>query len=220
MSTGTEREDSESDRGPDQYWKRRAIALGAVLGAVGLMAWACGAGGGEEKPVRDAAALAGATPTIVPMPAATSPTATATASRSASPKPRRKAGDACVPHDVVVTLAASASVYAKGRRPELRLTVVNTGSRACAFDVGSRALDLRISSGPDRVWTASQCAPDEGSGKRVLRRGVPFVRTIVWDRRRGSDGCRGHRPTARPGTYVAEIHAKGVTARRQVFSLR
>ncbi|MFC0040548.1 hypothetical protein [Actinomadura rayongensis] len=207
--------DTDSDKTPDEYWKRRAVVLGGMLAAVGLLAWGCSAGTGPDRPVRDAAALASASPAA---PTAL-PTVTVTAQVTRTAAPRRRAGDACDRKDVVVDLAVSRTVYGRKDRPELRLTAVNTGAAACRFATGPKALDVRISSGSDRVWTASWCARGDAS-PRLLRRGIPYVRTLTWDRRRSSGRCGGSRPAARPGTYVAELVAPGLKAKRQVFALR
>ncbi|MFC6879750.1 MULTISPECIES: hypothetical protein [Actinomadura] len=209
--------------GLDQYWRRRAIALGGVIGAVGLLAWACAGDGGEEgKPLRNAAATAGPSPSGVPIPSAMpTVTVTATAKVTATPKPAQKPGDACDARDVVVTMAATRETYAAGEQPQFRLTAVNTGGRACTFDVGPRSLDVRVTSGSDRVWSSAQCDRGDGSSIQMLRRGIPYAATITWDRKRGSGRCQGKRLPVRPGTYVAKVHSPDkIKVRKQIFSLR
>jgi hypothetical protein len=228
--------DTKGNRGGDAaeaYWRRRAIALGGVLAMVGLLAWAC-AGGDDQPATRravDAAALS--TPsahtlptTLTTMPPTVPPTVlptatvTVTARTTVRPVARKKAGDACEPRDLVIGLVTTQATYAGGERPSFRLTAVNTGRRPCTFGVGPKELEVRISSGPDRVWTSARCARGSGSQIRLLRRGLPYIVTVVWDRRRSSGGCAGRRPVARPGTYVVTVRAGRVKVRGQVFRLR
>ncbi|WP_235959459.1 hypothetical protein [Actinomadura macrotermitis] len=215
-------EDTESDYGDeglDQFWKRRAIALAGVIGTIGFMVYACSGDDDGKRTVQNAAAVGTPSASASSAAPAVMPTVTVTATATTTAKPRKKDGDACDPKAMVLSLAPVKDVYRDGEQPQFRMTLVNTGERACTFDVGRDSVDLRVSSGTDRVWSARQCARD-GSSIQLLRRGIPYTETITWDRRRGNDGCRGHREEAQPGTYVAKIKARGLKAPRQVFALR
>ncbi|MFC9971380.1 hypothetical protein ACFVH6_10845 [Spirillospora sp. NPDC127200] len=218
MAADTERE--QDGLAMDPYWRRRAVALGGLLGVVGLMAWACTAGGGDDKqPVRNAAAVGTASPSGSALPSAM-PTVTVTAQVTATPEPVKKDGDACESRDVVVNAATTRDVYGKGEDPQMNITVVNTGTRACTMDVGPDALDVRITSGSDRVWSSARCARGGGSSIQLLRRGIPYVGTVTWDRLRSGDDCRGRRAKALPGTYVATVKSDDFKIKKQVFTLR
>jgi hypothetical protein len=206
----------------EAYWRRRGIALGGVLSLVGVVAWAC-AGGEEQtaerRPVRNAAALstpsAHTLPTVIP-----TTTVTVTARTTVRPVAPKKAGDSCEPRDMVVGFTVTKNTYAGKDRPRFRLTAVNTGRRACTFGVGFKELEVRIVSGSDRLWTSARCLHGPGSSIQLLRRGVPYIRTIVWDRRRSTGDCPGRRPAARPGMYVAFVKAGKIKVRKQAFLLR
>jgi hypothetical protein len=214
-----------SDHGTESteaYWRRRAIALGGVLSLVGLVAWACA--GGEEQPAerrsaQNAAALsspgAHALPAVVP-----TATVTVTSKTTVRPIVPKKAGDACEPRDIVVGLTATKTTYVGRDLPRFRLTAVNTGRRACTFGVGPKDLEVVISSGADRLWTTARCAHGSGSSIQMLRRGVPYITAVMWDRKRSSGGCPSRRPAARPGVYVATVKAGKIKVRKQVFRLR
>ncbi|GLZ15242.1 hypothetical protein Acsp04_54770 [Actinomadura sp. NBRC 104425] len=66
----------------------------------------------------------------------------------------------------------------------------------------------------------SPVRPGCGSRERTLRRGIPHVETVTWDRRRSTGDCRATGLTARPGTYVATVRADGLRPARRVFHLR
>ncbi|RKS70774.1 hypothetical protein BZB76_5253 [Actinomadura pelletieri DSM 43383] len=199
--------DAERDPGGSRlnpYRRRRAAALACALVVVGALAWACTGDTGDEEPVRQAGAVAGAT--SAPPPTAM-PTVTVTA--TTTPRPP-DGGGPCRARDLVVNLSAGRDTYSGRARPEFRVTVVNMGGGSCLFDRAS--MDLRVTSGSDRIWSSAECRRGESS-KTTLRRGIPLVETIIWNRGRG---CARTTP-ARPGTYVATLKGH---AKRQVFYLR
>ncbi|GAA2607076.1 hypothetical protein SMC26_18165 [Actinomadura fulvescens] len=214
MGTDTGRE--PEGWGLDQYWRRRIFVLGGALGAVGLLAWACTAGGdGDKQPAKSAAvASPSASAAVSSLPAAT-PTVTVTA--KVTPEGSED-GDACEPEAVVINLTATRETFGKDEAPQFQVTAVNTGEHACTFDVGSKSLDVRVTSGGDRVWSMSACEQGSGSSIQMLRRGIPYVTTVTWDRKAGD--CRGRRQPVRPGTYAADVKAGKLKGKKQVFELR
>jgi hypothetical protein len=204
--------------GFDQYWRRRAAVLAGVVGAVAVFAWAC-SGDDEPERVRHAGA------TTAPAVPAAMPTVTVTTTVKATETPGAGAvgpGGACDPKALVVSMRATDSSFGAGERPRFLVTAVNTGSRTCVLDAGPGKLGLSITSGSDDIWSSAACARSSGSSRPKLRRGVPYVRTITWDRKRASGDCEGRRPLARPGTYVATFESRTLKAKapRQVFTLR
>jgi len=111
-------------------------------------------------------------------------------------------------------------VYTPSLPADQRFTLVNTGRFMCTTEVGPRALEVRITSGDDRIWSSADCISGEGAHKRRLKRGIPYIRSIVWDRHRSAHDCRAERIGARPGTYVAVARGKAVKSGKVVFHLR
>ena len=196
---------ASTGRNPDRYWRRRAIALAGVLGGVGLLAWACT--GDTDEPVREAGAVESTSP---PPPPTAMPTVTVTVTTTPEPEPAKDGGP-CDDKDLVITMSGAEDTYPASENPEFRITVVNTSKASCKFDTGG--LDLRITSGSDRIWSSAECRRGDAS-KETLKRGVPHVETITWGRERD---CGDGSP-ARPGTYVADL--KGEKAKKQIFHLR
>lgn len=216
--------DDDEDIG-DAYWRRRAYALTGVLVTVGLLAWACT--GDDERTEKVRSAGARSTPSVsggpvIPAIPTAMPTitVTATARVTVTPTVPRRDGDACDPKAVVVHLAGAKAVYAAAEAPRFQVTVVNTGTVSCTVDVGPARMELRINSGSDRIWSSADCPSGTGSSIQLLRRGIPYLGTLTWDRRRSSAKCAGDRDAARKGTYVAVLRADGLRAKRQVFHLR
>ncbi|GIH92978.1 hypothetical protein ACFFMN_02265 [Planobispora siamensis] len=224
-----------NDIGVDVYWRRRLAALIAVLVVVAVVAWACSSSGGPQSESSAQTAPSGrssapdpllaALPTITVTP---QPTVSPSPQLSATPTPRpvkpavrpKRPGDACDVADLVLSLQGEGEVYAAAQRPRFILTLVNTGKVMCVTDTGPRALEIRITSGDDRVWSSADCVSGETEDLRRFERGIPFVRVVEWDRQRSGSDCRAKRVTARPGTYVATVRATGMKSRKVVFHLR
>jgi hypothetical protein len=224
MDSDTERtelpdSDLETGRGDvEAYWRRRVYVLAGGITLIGLVAWACSGSGHKRSTaqVRNAAATVSPTATA---PAAVVPSPTATVTVTATPMAitadKKHTGDQCDAADVVVGITPTGTVFKGKQHPRFGLSVVNTGRRACTFDVGPKALLIRISSGSDRVWSSAQCVGGAGSNLQMLQRGVPYLASLDWDRRRCNSETR-----AAPGTYVIAVAAPGIKTQREVFRLR
>jgi hypothetical protein len=212
MDSDTERDQGEADA----YWRRRVYVLAGGITVVGLVAWAC-SGSGHKKTtaqVRNSAVSATPAVTAPAMPGPTT-TVTVTATPSVPPAAAKKGdGDACDTRDLVADLTSAKDTYRGREAPQFRLSLVNTGRRACTFDVGAKALRLRIESGSDRIWSSDRCG-GSASNLRMLRRGIPYIESLEWNRKRCDGDSR-----ARPGTYVISAKGGGVRAKSQVFRLR
>ncbi|MGI5119163.1 hypothetical protein ACQEU5_06405 [Marinactinospora thermotolerans] len=135
------------------------------------------------------------------------------------PAPQRSE-DPCRPQDVVVTLATDRTDYAWDAQPKIEVTVVNTAEQTCTIDVGPKAMELRITSGEDRIFSTADCVEGRGTDNEQLRRGVPLTTTVTWERERSWPDCREADSQARPGTYVVTLYGDYVNgAEPQVFRL-
>ncbi|MFF0250098.1 hypothetical protein [Streptosporangium sandarakinum] len=214
--------------GADVYWRRRVVALIGVLVVVAVVAWACSSSK-PERPRKEGSADRPAGPDAV---SAALPTVTVTASSgtpsppspSPSPSPSSSAdgrpGGSCSPADLVLSVRGTGEIYGPGVQPKFLLTLVNTGQTPCRADVGPRAMEVRITSGADRVWSSADCVSGGADDFHRLERGVPYVREVVWDRRRSGADCAIEGAAARPGTYVAAVGTPSLKGDRAVFHLR
>ncbi|MFF4772070.1 hypothetical protein ACFY05_04365 [Microtetraspora fusca] len=135
----------------------------------------------------------------------------------------RRPGDPCDPNELVISLRGGQQTYAGSAEPTFLLTLVSTAKVDCTVDVGPRVLETRIISGNDRVWSTADCVSGDGDDIQMLKRGIPYVRTIRWDRHRSGQDCTAKRAAALPGTYVAWTHADGLDglhSPKTVFYLR
>lgn len=215
--------------GGDVYWRRRMSVLVAVLVVVAVVAWACSSGGSGPDRASSAQSSPSATPSTDPLLAGLRTLAMGTASPSPTPSPTsaapaarpRKPGELCAEEDLVLSLQGGKDqIYAGDAQPSFIVTLVNTGPVMCKADVGPRAMEIRITSGADRIWSTADCVSGVATEIKELQRGIPYVRTLDWDRRRSSADCRSTPPVALPGTYVATVRLGKLRSSKGVFHLR
>ncbi|MEU7855757.1 hypothetical protein [Nonomuraea sp. NPDC049141] len=222
--------DTMGDGSGDIYWRRRMSVLVAVLVVVAVVAWACSSGGsGPQRPSSTQSSVS-VTPTAAdPLLAGLHTMTVSTGTPSPTPSagktttaalPPQRPGDPCSEGDLVLSMQGKQDVYAPGAQPNFLISLVNTGPVMCSADVGPRSMEVRITSGEDRIWSNSDCVSGEATELRQLQRGVPFVRSLDWDRRRSSSDCRTDPPAALPGTYVAVVHMGKLRSPMGVFHLR
>ncbi len=214
--------------GGDVYWRRRMSVLVAVLVVVAVVAWACSSSAGGPQRTSSAQSSQSATPVTDPLLAGLRTLAMGTASPSPTPSATkttqeartRRPGETCAESDLVIGMQGKQEIYADGAQPNFLITVVNTGPVMCKADVGPRAMEIRITSGEDRIWSTSDCVSGAGTEVKELERGVPYVRSLDWDRRRSSGDCRTDPPNALPGTYVVMARMGKLKSPKGVFHLR
>jgi hypothetical protein len=214
--------------GGDVYWRRRMSVLVAVLVVVAVVAWACSSGSGGPERESSAQSSPSATPATDPLLAGLRTLAMGTASPSPTPAPRespatppRRPGEPCAEENLVLSLQGGKEpIYTGEAHPTFLITLVNTGPAMCKADVGPRAMEVRITSGADRIWSTADCVSGVGSEVKELQRGIPYVRSLDWDRRRSSPDCRATPPLALPGTYVATVRMGKLRTVKGVFHLR
>lgn len=204
---------------PDVYWRRRVSVLTALLVVVAVVVWACTRSSEEPARARPDAAASGRSASAALTPdGGDSPGRAADA--AASPQAGQPPGGRCQDKDLVIHLEGLQEVYPAGVRPRFLVMLVNTGTHECVLDVGPRALEMRITSGDDRVWSSADCVSGDATQLRRLQRGVPFVRSISWNRRRSGRDCSASHPGARAGTYVATVVAGALQSEKNVFHLK
>jgi hypothetical protein len=227
----------------DTYRRRRVLALLAGLGLIGLLAWAFAGGGGQP-----AAPPAGSAPTYHLLPAAASRSATASHRASAAPAPAHQeasgppspsaspaasaSGSAsaglagglltseglCAPGTVVLSVFSTRPSYPGGQDPEFAVYAVSTAALPCTFDLGPGRLRLEVTYSGRVIWDSGDCARSDNTWTARLRRGVPVLESITWNRTITLPGCVTLASSVRAGTYQAQ--AWTASASSAVLSFR
>ena len=170
------------------YWRRRAVLLVGLV-VVLLVLKSCAGGSPKTASLPKPSPSASASPSPAPRVTTASPAATSAPSA------------ACPDAVVDVTTTTDADSYAVGSSPKITLTVVNTGTTPCRRDVGPAAVELKVVSGADRVWSSDDCATGQVPGVQVLRPGVAVTVVKTWPGVRSAPQCGGSKAQAKNGTY-------------------
>lgn len=185
------------------YWRRRAVLAAAAILLLALLS--ANLTGGEDEP--DTVAEATATPQAAPDGESEVPP---------DPTPAESPLEVaiCQPEMLKIQATADHASYRVGSSPRLSLSVQNTGGGPCTRDLGQAAVELLVTSGPDRIWSSDDCAPGGAEDVTTLQPGKPVVQRVTWDARRSRPGCTGAKERAEPGTYrvtgrVGQLRVEG-----------
>ncbi|MBI5162201.1 MAG: hypothetical protein HY996_12435 [Micrococcales bacterium] len=168
------------------YWRRRLLLLAGLIALVAVVVLIIvrpGAANGERNdgtpPAADKSTVTGA-PTD-----AASPDASASAT-----------GAACKPANVKVVAVTDKATYASGAQPMLSMSITNSGSSACTFDVGTGAQGYVITSGTEKIWDSRDCQTDPTADVQSLAPGQTLTtQPFAWDRTRSATTtCAAARP--------------------------
>ena len=179
--------------------------LGVLLILLLVLLRSCG--GGDDESPRDTASpaassetepSASASPTAVPSSPSAAAVPSSPSAAAATPSPR--AGP-CNPARLSIQAVADRPAYKRPATPRLSLVITNPGPAPCRLDVGPAALELRVISGPDRIWSSDDCTPGGGPQIVTVPPGGTQSSTVAWPLRRSRPGCPEGQAGAEPGTY-------------------
>ncbi|MDT7573255.1 MAG: hypothetical protein QOE05_3429 [Actinomycetota bacterium] len=197
------------------YWWRRVVVLVGVLLVLLVLLKACG---GDSPKKNDS--LAGPAPSSSPSPTAASSPAPAASASSPTPtaSPTPAALQTCRDSVLQVTVESDADSYKSGAAPRFTLTVRNIGSVACRRALGPDAVELRVFSGEDRIWSSDDCNEAKGQGVLTLPAGAARATTVQWGGKRTKPGCETG-DTAQPGTYRVSARVGDLVRQGSVFQV-
>jgi hypothetical protein len=182
------------------FARRRALALGAVLVAVGVI-WASFQGGSQ---------------TAAPEPEITE---SAPATQSAEITD-------CQPNLISVQARigntdGAKSSFASGEKPMIWYEITNSGFVDCNFNVGSRVTFFTITSGDETYWTSRQCdrTGDVDAVVRLAANSTLASPKGVWERVRSTaEGCGADQRAVPAGgaSYFLKVEVNGVFSDNRV----
>jgi len=188
------------------YWRRRVLV--GVVGVVVLLVVVKSCGGSDST-----GALAVPTPTARHSPAATAPSPVA----SPSPSPTAPAAiGPCRNATLEITAESDAVTYPSGAAPKFTLTVRNSGSVPCRRALGPGAVELRVFSGEDRIWSSDDCNESKEQGVQTLPSGAARATTVQWSGKRTKPGCDTG-AAAQAGTYRVSARVGDLVRQGSVF---
>jgi hypothetical protein len=104
--------------------------------------------------------------------------------------------------------------------PTFQIDVVSTDNATCTFGIGPRSLRVLVMHGSQLAWNSGACLQEAASRVTQLRRGVPVVVPVVWNRRLSAGGCSSPVLAASQRTYVAAAQSGAVESPGRAFRLK
>jgi hypothetical protein len=205
------------------YWVRRLMLLGiAALLVVGFAQLLGGGSNGSSGADTATQAAARTTPSTNG-PSTPTGSSTGRAHRhhrhhaSASYSPVAMPSGPCADDDV--SIAPSVRHTIAGQDVKIVLDLSTISSPACDWTLSGTSLALKITSGPDLIWTTVQCAHAIPTQDLVLRQGQPTRGRLTWNARRSAPGCPVQTDWALPGTYHLHVAALAGQPQDVTFAL-
>ena len=180
------------------YRRRRLVVLlGSLAILTAIVLIIVRPGQATPEPVVTETAVAKPTPTVVASPTPT-PTVDVTDYKE------------CTIKNLVVNPVVDSVDYPAGVNPNISLTIQNTGSTACFYNVGTSQQVLTITSGAETYWMSTDCQTESSDTVAILEPGVVYPSApVVWERVRSSpDTCGGDRPVVPAGGASYYLTAK------------
>ena len=209
------------------YWTRRlllvAVAFALVFGIARLLG-SSGSGTPEARPV--GAAASSSTPATGSLTPQTTPDASALSTGRAAnkkipsptPTPLASPTGACADSDVVATPSVKGTAYA-GHSVVFTMTLTTLSSPACTWDVSSKAMAVKVTSGSDRIWSTQECSGAVPKQSVVVRKDHPVDVSVAWNGQRSDSDCTRSTTWAEPGWYHAVAAAFGSAPVDEQFKL-
>lgn len=209
--TSRSRVAKSSRRHPSRiYWARRLLVLGVLVIAVSVAGWlvirnspgATKASAGTPKPSA-AQRTSG------------NPSAGGTVTTAASQ--RSRPGQPCDPAKVDISVQVANSRV--GRSNPATLVLTSRDAAACTLEITPSSLVVQVTSGPNVVWSSSQCPNEVLARKLVVHQDPPSAYEFTWNGRSSTDRCRGQGKVAAPGSYWLDAALVGGEPSRARFAV-
>jgi hypothetical protein len=120
---------------------------------------------------------------------------------------------------VVLTVTASQASYGPQATPAFQVDVVSTDTATCTLDTGPEGLKLVVLHGGAVAYNSASCLPGAQRHVVSLRRGVPVVTSMTWDKHQTVADCSGTALAAANRTYSAVAQDDGAQSPGVSFRL-
>lgn len=105
----------------------------------------------------------------------------------------------CVDSDIAVTPAVTKSVAGESVFFVVELRTIT--SAACTWQVSPESLTVKLTSGPDDIWSSRECTKSIPTRNVVIRQAVSTKVGVRWSGRRSDRDCSRQTEWALPGWY-------------------
>lgn len=198
---------------PGVYWRRRLFVLGLAAALVVVIAGALRGGSDGSSGVDPS----GVAEQVAGSPSSTDDEQDEPGDRGRSTGPKKNGQTAptkpaaptstpppaptgrCADDDILVRPVVDQAIA--GGEVTIVLELRTRTAEACTWEVSSRRVTLKVTSGSDDIWASRQC-PRSVPAKEVVVRQDSTVRVgVVWHGRRSDEGCTRLTDWAMPGYY-------------------
>ncbi len=124
----------------------------------------------------------------------------------------------CAAHDVQASPKVLGPAYA-GSRVTFRIRLHTTTSPACYWKVSPQTLVVKLTSGPDRIWSTQDCKKAVPTQRVVVRNNHYTPVDVSWRGQRSDGTCSRTTAWAEPGYYHVEAAALGAEPADVQFAL-
>ncbi|QIS01358.1 hypothetical protein F5X71_02660 [Nocardia brasiliensis] len=214
---------------PEIYWRRRALAIGALVVALALVIWlvlTVSRGGDSPGDTKPAAAGSSTSTPSKSADASSKPSGSAESSApppsaSAAPASNEPASGQCPDQSLAIKISVDQPTYRVGEQPNFRMVITNISSAQCQRDMNSAQIQASVLSldGQRRFWTSSDCSPVDESNARTLKPGEQALFTVRWSGTTSQQGCVGERVPVPAGAYQVVAQFGSLHSSPEPFNL-
>ncbi|PID52917.1 MAG: hypothetical protein CSB46_11190 [Micrococcales bacterium] len=123
--------------------------------------------------------------------------------------------------EVAMCTQAQIEVVATTDKDSYTMTITNTSKDPCQMDIGNGPLELRVTSGSDRIWSSDDCQKEAKSDVRTIKPGEDgqMVSSMDWPVTRSAAGCKDVSSPVRPGNYRLIARAGDLQSKPAAFQV-
>ncbi|WP_433564268.1 hypothetical protein ACQP1O_02260 [Nocardia sp. CA-151230] len=210
---------------PEIYWRRRAVAIGAMVLGLALVIWVAFAllkGGGDHKTDAKATTSSAAATTKPASSSSSAPEPSAAKPSGVTPSAIAPAAlGLCPDQSLAVKVAVGQPTYKVGEQPQFGIVITNISSAACERDMGSGLQLVQVQSldGQRRLWSSTDCYPDGTPDLHTLAPGQQAAFTVTWSGATSQPNCAGDRVPVPAGPYTVVAQLGSVRSAPEPFNL-
>lgn len=207
---------------PEIYWRRRLLAIGALIVALALVIWLALMllrSGGDDKDPKAAAATstsakAAASTTADPSGSKVPASGTVNSTASGVPAP-------CPDQSLAVKVTVGQPTYKAGDQPVITIVLTNISTAACSRDMGSGLQQVWVQSldGQRKLWSNTDCDQGGPADVRTLNGGQQAAFTLTWSGTTSQPGCAGDRVPVPAGGYAVVAQFGSVRSAPETFNI-